>query len=788
MEEENAQKSDLTQKAQSIENELKEKQRALEEAQTIQTSLKEETEKLRQQLKTTEAQLTEVSTLVEVFNIQATSTTETIEELRGYKDALTLSLASLQKSLDDAIKARDLAERALQNEKAVMEKRIFEIEEQKRQIEEQFTTATKTLSLRMPGLSSEIEKLQGDAVPISPTLTPQESSTAANKKKKKKKKKGGAVATIVSPYEEAEEAPVQQDTEVLFKDSYPRRLLEEYLAEIKKSLSNGRLDEVASASSQLTDGTPLWNESIARGMRPSQLEGLKTTADNLLNDAKMLNKVEHLEAKLSIFTSKMTILTRQLEEANTIQTNLKDQLRIAENDLQTVRAHEQQLLQKNRRLESTSEDVEQLRDMLRDVGGDLVEAKDKIKDIEKKEATAQLAKSELETTVSRLTVELNESREVAQSVDDVRSQLNLSESCAESRLKELNEAKEKLISVESELVSLKTELATVSADKNDLTAKLADAQIKLRQLERSEKESRDRVAVIQNNLTSKEKEVINVRAELINIQNLKAQLEEDLRSARQELSRTDNERKELHQKEQKTREESTRYKREIELYRDKIASLESLRISLTNDRDALTEEVNMKTIQVESAQTFMQNLREQTTEMGHRAREAKERCEALEEELSEAHKLLSERAREAGTMRQLLDAAEGREAGRIKEAREKLEAAIEERDHLEEEITLLRRNNAEGSGELIRALREKESAVKDLTTKYQLVQKDMDDMVARNKDAEAKLEQARKEADEAISKFNNLSKSLVLISVDEVNMSGRNDRTGATITARKKCP
>ena len=672
-------------------------------------------------------------------------------------------MTSLQKSLDDAIKARELAESALQNEKAVMKKRISELEEQKRQIGAQFTTATQTLSLQVPAVSAEIEKLQDDAVPVSPIVTSQESTTAANKKKKKKKKKGGTVATIVSPQEEAEERPVQHETEESFKDSYPRRLLEEYLAEVNKSLNNGRLDEMASASSQLTDGTPLWNESIARGVRPSQLEGLKATADSLLNDAKMLDKVEHLEAKLSIFASKMTALTSQLEEANIIQTNLKDQLRIAENDLQTVRAHEQQLLEKNRRLESTSEDVEQLRDMLRDVGSDLVEAKDKIKDIEKKEASAQSTKSELETTISRLTVELNESRETARSIDDVRSQLNFSEYRAESRLKELNEAKEKLFSVESELLSLKAELATVSADKNDLTAKLADTQTKLRQLERSEKEARDRVATIQNGLTSKEKEIINVRTELNNVQTLKTQLEDDLRSARQELSRTESERRELQQREQNAREESTRYKREIGLYRDRIASLETLRTSLTNDRDTLTEEVNMKTTRLESAQAFMQNLREQTTEMGHRAREAKERCEALEEELSEAHKLLSERAREAGTMRRLLDEAEGRESGRIKEAMEKLEVVIEERDHLEEEITLLRRNNAEGSGELTRALREKESTVKDLTTKYQLVNKDMDDMVMSNKDLKAKLEHARKEADEATSKLINLSKSLVII-------------------------
>ena len=69
MEEENAQKSHLTQKAESIENELKKKQRALEEAQISETSFKEETEKLRQQLQTTEARLAEVSNFVETFNV-----------------------------------------------------------------------------------------------------------------------------------------------------------------------------------------------------------------------------------------------------------------------------------------------------------------------------------------------------------------------------------------------------------------------------------------------------------------------------------------------------------------------------------------------------------------------------------------------------------------------------------------------------------------------------------------------------------------------------------------------
>jgi len=92
-----------------------------------------------------------------------------------------------------------------------------------------------------------------------------------------------------------------------------------------------------------------------------------------------------------------------------------------------------------------------------------------------------------------------------------------------------------------------------------------------------------------------------------------------------------------------------------------------------------------------------------------------------------------------------------------------LEAAIEERDHLEEEITLLRRNNAEGSGELTKSLREKELAVNDLATRYEKLKKELDDLIIKKKDVEGKLDRARTEADEANSRLSKLSKSLVKV-------------------------
>jgi chromosome segregation ATPase len=639
-------------------------------------------------------------------------------------------LATLQTSLNEANQARKAAETALLDEKLAAKKRMSELKEQNRRIQAELTNTIKPSNISTAAVV-EPEAPPQNLTPTSPTILQHDTSASANKKKKKKKTKVGAAAPTVSPQPEAEEQPAiitpvpaiapVPETERLPPDNYALRLLEEYLSEIGKSLNTG----------------PVGQE---------------------LDD-----KVESLESKLSSFSVKMSLLLKQLEEANIDHETLTQRLREAENDIKSSREREDHLLEKTRRLESTSEDVEQLRDMLRDVGSDLVEAKDKIKEIEQREVTAKSTKSDLEVTIATLTKELNETRETAGIIEDVRSQAAIAESRAETLLKVLNDSKAKLGAVESDLAKLNAELATVSVDKNDLTAKFADTQTKLRQIERSEKEARDRVASMQTSLVSKEREISAIRSELTNVQNFKNQLEESLRTSRQDISRLESERRELQQREQTARDESTRFQRDATMYRDKITSLELLRTTLTTERDTLTEEVQMKTAQLESTQSSMQNLREQTTEMGHRAREAKDRCEALDEELSEAHKLLSERAREAGTMRRLLDEAEGREAGRIKEAREKLEAAIEERDHLEEEITLLRRNNAEGSGELTKSLREKELAVKDLATRYEKVKKELDDLILKKKDVEGKLDRARTEADEANSRLSKLSKSLVRV-------------------------
>ena len=630
------------------------------------------------------------------------------------------SLKTLQSSLDELEEVRKRTEAAIESEKAVSERRIADLEEKNRQLNEKLSLALASVSIE--GAKIKVDQ-QEEETPEA--VTPSESvadiipetSGGGGKKKKKKKKKAASTAPTTSTSPALSPPEPSKPTEKP-EATYPSRLLEEYLANLSKTIGTGDLSEIMQVETQ----------------------------------------VHNMENKLSAFAGKVVVLTTRLEDLMTNESTLKSRLAEMENDLSSYKGR---LQERTEKLESANEETEQLRDMLRDVGSDLVEAKDKIKDLEQKISTAETTRSELEETITRLKKELEGSQENDRSLEEVRSKLAEMEGVAASRLTEISEAIEKLTAVETELIMLKSELATTSADKNDLTSKLRDAETRLRQLDRSEKEARESALTAQNNFAAKEQELSKVRAELADLQSVKGRVDEILRSTKQALFRVEAERNDSQRREESARQESARYKREADTYQEKIVSLDSLCTSLKRERDSLTEELQIKSTQVESAQTFAQHLREQTAEMGHRAREAKDRCEALEEELSEAHKILTERAREASTMRRLLDEAEGREEGRVKQAMERLESALEERDRLEEEIAALRRTNAEGSGAMTKTLKERETSVKDLTTRYDEAVKKVSELIAKNTDITKKLQQARKEADEALAKAARLSKSLV---------------------------
>jgi chromosome segregation ATPase len=92
-------------------------------------------------------------------------------------------------------------------------------------------------------------------------------------------------------------------------------------------------------------------------------------------------------------------------------------------------------------------------------------------------------------------------------------------------------------------------------------------------------------------------------------------------------------------------------------------------------------------------------------------KEVRERCESLEEELADAHRLLGERSREGETMRRLLAEVDGRADSRIKEMRERMDLAIDERDRAEEQASTMGRKRSRELEEHKNKVRDAEKAL-----------------------------------------------------------------------------
>ncbi|TKA33898.1 hypothetical protein B0A49_13645 [Cryomyces minteri] len=125
-------------------------------------------------------------------------------------------------------------------------------------------------------------------------------------------------------------------------------------------------------------------------------------------------------------------------------------------------------------------------------------------------------------------------------------------------------------------------------------------------------------------------------------------------------------------------------------------------------------------------------MQDQTRELATQMKEVRERCESLEEELADAHRLLGERSREGETMRRLLADVEGRAEARVKEMRERMDLAIEERDRAEDEASTIGRRRARESEELKAKVRDLEKALARATEEMDSLSRTEAELRAQN--------------------------------------------------------
>ena len=387
--------------------------------------------------------------------------------------------------------------------------------------------------------------------------------------------------------------------------------------------------------------------------------------------------------------------------------------------------------------EELQEEIETLRDDLLHQGEEHVEARDALKE-------AQNHKQRLQESVDKLEKELIEARnaaatgadsekahkEILEQFDELKSRcstlendLAASEQLAAGRFKDITDLKDLLSKAQPELRSLRNEVAELRSAKEDLKNKAGE----LSRLEARHEDIKAELKGFSKRLGDKDTEIKVLQQKIDQEAKARNRLEKDLEKTEADLRMAESRRQEAAASSEQLTNDLTKAKEESTMLRAKLRDLEE-QISLHNrEATALREEISMKTALHSSSQSLVQSLRDQTHELNLQAREATTRADSLEEELAEAQRMLSERTREGQTMRMLLDQAETGTESRIREMKERMDIAIEERDRVEDEASV-------SSRRMMREVEEARSKARDAQRALKVVEDEKEELEIRQRE------------------------------------------------------
>lgn len=417
------------------------------------------------------------------------------------------------------------------------------------------------------------------------------------------------------------------------------------------------------------------------------------------------------------------------------------QLRI---EIQEKEATIQRLSGQIKDQEALKEEIETLRDDLLHQGEEHVEARHSLK-------TSQVEKAALQESIKKLETELSETQMKATSgaaseqahkdlmtqFEDLKTKsstlqtdLAAAEQLAAGRFKDITDLRELLSKAQPELRTLRSEVAELKSTKDELKNKASA----LTRLEARHEDIKAEMKGLSKRLGDKDAEIKDLQQKLEQDAASRRRLEEDLSTAQSGLRYAEARKKEVDEQAAQTLKDLAVAKEDSNRLKAKFADLDEQLSSHNKLVAELREELSLKAALHITSQSMVTSLREQTHELSTQAREASTRAESLEEELAEAQRMLSERTREGQTMRMLLNQAETGAEAKIRDMKDRMEAAMEERDRAEEDASLQSR----------RVMREVENArakARAASAELKQAQDERDELQDKQKDGKRKREE-----------------------------------------------
>lgn len=409
--------------------------------------------------------------------------------------------------------------------------------------------------------------------------------------------------------------------------------------------------------------------------------------------------------------------------------------------------------------EELCEEIETLRDDLVNVGQEHVQAKDTIKDLLGEKRDLLKVVQDLEAEVARLHDTHASSRagseqnhkNLAEEFEELQSKSTLlqtdlaaAQKLASSRFKDLSDMRSLLQRAQPEMTALRSEVADFKTVKEALGKKEAE----FRRLDARHEEMRAEVTKLKQSISDGESEMKTLNQRVVQETSSRIKAENLNAMSKQKLQQMEVENRQATESLDKSSRDLAKARDDLAHFKVRLRELEQQLSQTQRDNEGLKEDVELKTAQYASAQTLMASMRDQTAEMAMQMKEARDRCESLDEEVAEAHKLLSERSREGETMRRLLADIEARAELRTREMKDRMDLAVEERDRAEDEASTVGRKNARELEDLRNRVRESERGLKRVEEDRAELEAAQRDWKRRREELEQKSEKHSKEVDE----------------------------------------
>lgn len=329
------------------------------------------------------------------------------------------------------------------------------------------------------------------------------------------------------------------------------------------------------------------------------------------------------------------------------------------------------------KLDLKEEDLENLRDLLKNIGNDLVQARDELKDLksnssnddELKDLKIQLKDNVLEVQKLAGTVE-QQSKEITSQKSQLEDQEKLKLRIT-SLTKELDSVKEEknvlnnrineLTKYKANDSSLKLEISSLQVSINHKDTKIKDLSSKVEELTKLKEEQRETIQFLKNGqqeLQYSNKTLINEKNELVNKQELSF---ERAQSLSLELSK-----------------------------------LQTEKHLVKTELDNVKTKYDLLLKQKSSSSEDFQSFKQQYEELSMKSKESMSKIDSLEDELNEARNMLQERTREGSSIRRALLDSEDQNKLKASEFKAEMKKWKEEKFMIESNFqTLIKKKQRE---------------------------------------------------------------------------------------------